>query len=147
MQRRVLQAHVGVVVEDPGLDPAGLTWCDGADVELLPRLGHCVPQVVPSGPVEDVDLETGNGRPPGSADHYRDALDLVAIAPVVLEVVDRVADQVRDRVYRLGALDLHRVDVWERHLNVEPGGGGDPQGVQAGVGIGQLHPPAVLIDV
>jgi hypothetical protein len=39
------------------------------------------------------------------------------------------------------------MDVGEGHVGVEAGRRGDPQRVQPGVGVRQLHPPGVLSDV
>ena len=44
-------------------------------------------------------------------------------------------------------LDLHRVDVGEADLGVQAVRGGHAERVQAGVGVGELHPPDVLVDV
>ena len=138
---------VGAVVEDAGLDAACLARGDRADVELLPRLHDRVPQLVTAAAVEQVDLEARDRRPAGAADRDADALDVVVAAPVVLEVQDLVAHQLLEGLDGLRPLYLHRVDVGQRDLGVEPRVGEDAQRVQARVGVGQLHPPLVLLDV
>ena len=119
----------------------------GADVELLAGREDRVPQLVAAAEVEQVDLEPGDRGPAGPADHDRDALDLVRAAPVVLEVEDLVAHELLERLDGLRSLDLHGVHVGQRHLRVQAGVREDAQRVEPGVGVGELHPPPVLLDV
>ena len=146
VEGRVAETEVRPVVEDPALDPTRLAGSDGPDVELLTGRGDRVPQVVAAS-VQQVHLEPGDRRPARAADHDRDALDLELLDPVVPDVVDRRAHELLERLRRQGPLDLHGMDVGQAHLRIQAGHRRDAEGVQAGIGIGQLHPPAVGSDV
>src|SRR5262245_63890631 len=56
LERVVLDRHVRAVVEDAGLDPAGLDGRHRPDAELPAGLEHAVPQVAAARRVAKVDL-------------------------------------------------------------------------------------------
>ena len=115
--------------------------------ELLARAGDRVPEGVALRAVEQVHLEARDRGPTGAADQHRDVLDHELVAPVVLDVVDRGAHELLQGLRGERALDLHRVDVGEGHLGVQAARGEDAERVEAGVGVGELHPPPVLVHV
>ncbi len=146
VQRRVLDPDVRAVVEDPGLDPAGLARRDHADPVRLPRLEHALEQLVAAARVLQVELVADLPRPPGPADHDRDAVDLGLGAEVVPEVGHRVAEQVAHHVLRARALDLHRRDVGLEDRDVHPPRARDAGQVQQRVRIGERQPEPVPIQ-
>src|SRR5581483_1455878 len=102
----VLERHIRVVVHDARLDPPGFHRGGRANVELLARGHHGVPQVVTSGGVEQVDLESLHGGPPGATHEHRDVPNAEPVAPVVREVVDRRPHELLEGSRRLRALHL-----------------------------------------
>ena len=146
VERRVVDRHVRAVVEDAGLDPARLARRDRPDVVRLARLHQPVPQVAAARRVAQVDLVADLAGPAGPADDDRDAVDLGRQRPVVLDVVDGRSEDRPHDVLRLRPLDLDRVDLGLADLDVHPGVGRDAARPQAGVRVGQGHPPAVLLD-
>ena len=103
-----------------------------------------------SSPREPSSRFTSN---PGTAVHpvrlmtHRDPVDLEALAPVVADVVDRRADELLEGLGRHRPLDLHGMHVGQGDLGVEAAGREDAEGVQPGVGVGELHPPHVLLHM
>jgi hypothetical protein len=146
-ERRVAEADVGSIVEDAGLDATPFARRDRADLEFLACGRDLVPQLVALVVIEQVDLEARDRGPAGTADHDGDTVDVELLDPVVLDVVDRWADELLQGLRGHRALHLHRVHVGRTHLGVEPARCGDAKGVQARVGISELHPPAVLRNV
>ena len=137
--------HVRAVVEDAGLDPARLARRDRADVVRPAGLHDPVPQVAAARRVAQVDLVADLAGPAGPADDDGDAVELGRQRPVVLDVVDGGAERAsRITSLRLRALDLDRVDLGLADLDVEARVDGHAARPQAGVGVGEVHPPAVL---
>jgi hypothetical protein len=71
LERCVVQRHVTPVIEDAGLDAAGLTGGYGTNAELLPGRGHRIPnggaetaveQVALKHPAARVDSKKGDRR-------------------------------------------------------------------------------------
>ena len=89
----------------------------------------------------------GTADQPVRRDHDRDAVDLEVVAPVVLQVEDALADELRQRPARERPLHLARVDVGVGDLGVEVELREDAERVEAGVGVGELHPPHVLLGM
>ena len=147
MERRVRDPDVGAVVEDACLDPPRLARRDRLEAELLTGVDDRVPEVVTSRPVEEVDFEPRDRGPAGAADDDRDVPDLEPLAPVIFDVVDGRADELLERLGRQRPLNLNGVDVRIRDFDVEATLRGDTQSVEAGVGIGELHPPDVRLGV
>src|SRR5262245_41673921 len=92
VQRRVLDADVRAVVEDPGLDAPGLARRDHADPVRLAGLEHLLEQVVAPRRVLQVQLVADLARPARTADDDRDAVDLGLGAEVVAQVGHVVAE-------------------------------------------------------
>src|SRR5439155_21342108 len=93
VERRVLRADVGAVVEDAGLDPSGFARCDRADPERFAGFLDPSPEVIPARAVLEVDLVAHLAGPTGAGDHDRDPVDGRLGAPVIAEIGDRVAEQ------------------------------------------------------
>src|SRR5690348_14346956 len=118
MKGGVPKRHVGAVVKDASFDASCLAWCDRADVELLTSAHDRVPQLVAAGGVKKVHFESWDRRPTRAADHDRDVADPEVVTPVVAQIKNLVAEELRQRVPRSRALHLHRVHVWIAHLGI-----------------------------
>src|SRR5579862_7913409 len=110
LQRVILQRHVGVVVEDAGLDPARLARRDRPDLVALTRGHDRVPQIIAPGRVPQENLVPDLAGPARPADHDLDAIERRVRAEVVPQPGDLVAEQVTHQWFRLGPLDLDRID-------------------------------------
>src|SRR6476659_8902511 len=147
VERGVAQSHVRAVVEDARFDPARLARRDRPDPELLTRIHDRVPEIVSTGSVQEVDLEPGDRGPPGPRDHDRDPMRVEVVAPVVLEVVDRRADELLQRLRRERPLHLDGMHVREGDLHVQVRLRRHTQRVETGVRVRELHPPDVRLRV
>ena len=118
----------------------------GPDLVRLAGLHDAVPEVAAARRVAQVDLVADLAGPAGPADDDGDPVELGRERPVVLDVVDRGAEQGPHRVLGLGALDLDRVDLGLADGDVQAGVDRDAARPQAGIAVGQRQPPAVLLD-
>jgi hypothetical protein len=108
----------------------------------LAGLHDPIPQVAAARRVAQVDLVADLAGPAGPADDDRDAVDLGRQRPVVLDVVDGGPKTVR-MTSSTWAPGPGRVDLRLADLDVQPAVDRDAARPQAGVRVGQGHPPAV----
>ncbi len=119
----------------------------GSDAELLAGRDDRVPEVGSARPVEQVHLEARYRGPARAGDQHGDAVDLEALAPVVLDVVDRWSHELLEGLRRQRPLHLDGVDVRVAHLGVQAALRGDAECVQPCIGVRELHPPDVRFGV
>jgi hypothetical protein len=140
------QAHVGAVVEDPGLDPARLARRDRTDVVRATGLHDPLPQVVPAIRIPEVDLVPDLSGPSRSPDDHGDAVQRGIHAPVVAEVENLPAEQVSHHILGLRSLDLYRKHRWIFDPDVHPAPPGHAASPQPGVAVGQGQPETVFLE-
>ena len=110
------QIHVRLIIENAGLNAAGVVRAGGDEAEGLPAREDERDHLLHARIVQAEHLIPHLAGPAGAGDDHRDAAREFGFhQPVVAQRLDAVADEGQQDVRRFWTLDLHRVDIGELH--------------------------------